>query len=193
MKRTLDLALGGALLMVFALPMLAIALAIRIESKGPALVRQRSHGLNNRVFEMLKFRVARLRDGKCEPTRLAGFLRRTRLDDLPQLLNVLRGEMSVIGPRPHAIDAVVSGRELARVTAAYAHRHRVKPGIVGWAHLNGAHGPLKSAAALRRRVRLDLDYVARASLWLDLHILARLTLDALKRGGAPPAREQRPR
>jgi lipopolysaccharide/colanic/teichoic acid biosynthesis glycosyltransferase len=192
-KNTLDLALGSALLTVFALPMLAIALAIRLESKGPALVRQRSLGLNNRIFDMLKFRVARLGEGKSEPTRLAGFLRRTRLDDLPQLLNVLRGEMSVIGPRPHAVDAMVSGRELARVTAEYAHRHRVKPGIVGWAHVNGAHGPLKSAAALRRRLRLDLDYVARASLWLDLHILARLTLDALKRGGAPPAREQRPR
>jgi lipopolysaccharide/colanic/teichoic acid biosynthesis glycosyltransferase len=170
----LDLMFGAALLALFAAPMLAIALAVRLDSDGPALVRQRAFGLNTRVFALLKFRTKRQ---DAAATRFGAWLHRTRLDDLPQLINVLRGEMSLIGPRPHAMDAAVAGRGLSQLVREYAHRHRVKPGIIGWAHVHGEHGPLKSAATARRRMKLDLDYASGASLWLDLQILARAVLD----------------
>ncbi|MGQ0534412.1 MAG: exopolysaccharide biosynthesis polyprenyl glycosylphosphotransferase [Caulobacteraceae bacterium] len=181
-KRAQDLALGTLLAATFALPMLLIALAIKIDSKGPVLYRQRRHGFNNRVITVLKFRtmhhdpgapLQQVRANDPRITRVGRFLRLSSLDELPQLFNVLRGDMSLVGPRPHAIGMKTSDRQLAQIVAEYAHRHRVKPGITGWAQVNGSRGPVTSAADLRRRVRLDLDYVARASLWLDLEILAR--------------------
>jgi exopolysaccharide biosynthesis polyprenyl glycosylphosphotransferase len=181
-KRAQDLVLGGALLALFALPMCVIALAVRCDSKGPALYRQRRHGFNGRVITILKFRTMRHEPGAPltqvsadDPriTRIGAFLRRTSLDELPQLLNVLRGEMSLVGPRPHAVGMRAAKRELPHIIAEYAHRHRVKPGITGWAQVNGSRGPIETPALVRRRVRLDLDYVARASLWLDLQILLR--------------------
>lgn len=190
-KRAQDLVLGAILLTLLALPMCIIALAVKLDSNGPALYRQRRHGFNNCVFTSLKFRSMR-----CEPdapwrpvmanvariTRMGAFLRRTGLDELPLLFNVLRGEMSLIGPRPHPIGMKASNREPHHIVADYAHRHRVKPGIVGWAQVKGARGSVETSSAMRKRVRLDLDYVARASLWLDLHILARTALALLRRG-----------
>jgi exopolysaccharide biosynthesis polyprenyl glycosylphosphotransferase len=181
-KRAQDLVLATVIASIAALPMLVIALIIRLDSKGPALYRQRRHGFNNRIITVLKFRTMRhdpeapLRQVSANDpriTRIGRFLRRTSLDELPQLINVIRGEMSLVGPRPHAIGMKASERELTQIVAEYAHRHRVKPGITGWAQVNGSRGPVASAACVRRRVRLDLDYVARASLWLDLEILAR--------------------
>ena len=181
-KRAQDIVLGGALLALFALPMCFIALAIRCDSKGPALYRQRRHGFNGRVITILKFRSMRHEPGAPlkqvsadDPriTRIGAFLRRTSLDELPQLFNVLHGEMSLVGPRPHAVGMKAAKRELPHIVAEYAHRHRVKPGITGWAQVNGSRGPIETPASVRRRVRLDLDYVARASLWLDLQILLR--------------------
>jgi lipopolysaccharide/colanic/teichoic acid biosynthesis glycosyltransferase len=169
-KRAQDLVLGGLLTAILALPMAAIALAIRLGGNGPALYRQRRYGFNNRAFEVLKFRTL---DAEGRATRLGSLLQRTGLDDLPLLINVLRGEMSLVGPRPHALDLKASDRAYADIVARYAHRHQVKPGILGWAQVNGQCGPVASAACVRRRVRLDLDYVARASLCLDLEIVVR--------------------
>jgi polysaccharide biosynthesis protein PslA len=181
-KRAQDLILGAGLVALFALPMLAIAIAIRFDSKGPALYRQRRHGFNNRAITVLKFRTMRHdADAKFaqvvadDPriTKLGAFLRTTSLDELPQLFNVLRGDMSLVGPRPHAIGMKTAERELTDIVAEYAHRHAVKPGITGWAQVNGSRGPVDTTAALRRRLKLDLEYVSRGSLWLDLEILVR--------------------
>lgn len=182
-KRAMDICLS-ALLFVLALPVMAlIALAIRIDSEGPALYRQRRWGYNNRPITIWKFRTMRhepetspMRQvcaGDVRITRIGRFLRRTSLDELPQLINVLAGEMSLVGPRPHAIDMRAGERPLDDIVADYAHRHRVKPGITGWAQINGSRGPVETDEAVRRRVRLDIEYIARASIWFDLWILAR--------------------
>jgi lipopolysaccharide/colanic/teichoic acid biosynthesis glycosyltransferase len=181
-KRAQDIAGALILLAVFALPMLLIAAAIRCESKGPALHRQRRRGFNNRVITILKFRTMRHQPGarwrparRNDPriTRIGRCLRASSLDELPQLINVLRGEMSLVGPRPHAVELTAAARAPQSIVADYAHRHRVKPGITGWAQVNGARGAVESAGALRRRIKLDLDYLSRASLCLDLQILLR--------------------
>ena len=181
-KRALDIVGAVILLAAFALPMLLIAAAIRCESRGPALYRQRRRGFNNRVFTILKFRTMRhepgavWRQARQNDRRLTGigrWLRAAGLDELPQLFNVLAGEMSLVGPRPHAVGMTVGKRALGNISAEYARRHRVKPGITGWAQVNGSRGAVESASALRRRIKLDLDYLSRASLCLDLQILLR--------------------
>lgn len=182
LKRAQDIVISSALLLVFALPMALIALAVKLDSRGPVLYRQRRHGFNNRAITILKFRT--MRHDPSAPlqqvcandpriTRLGAFLRRTSLDELPQLWTVLKGDMSLVGPRPHAIGMKAADRELSHIVAEYAHRHRVKPGLTGWAQINGSRGPVDTAKALRQRVRYDLEYVSRASLWLDLQILVR--------------------
>jgi len=182
LKRAQDVALGAVLLVAFAIPMLVVALAVKLDSQGPVLFRQRRHGFNNRVITVLKFRTMKHAPGAplrqvcandSRVTRIGAFLRRTSLDELPQLINVLRGDMSLVGPRPHAIGMKANERDLEHIVAEYAHRHRVKPGITGWAQINGSRGPIETPAAVRRRLKLDLEYVSRASLWLDLQILAR--------------------
>jgi lipopolysaccharide/colanic/teichoic acid biosynthesis glycosyltransferase len=106
-------------------------------------------------------------------TRVGRFIRKTSLDELPQLWNVIRGEMSLVGPRPHAIGMLTGGSEASKLVETYAHRHRMKPGLTGWAAVNGSRGPVDTPEAVRRRVSLDLEYVERQSLWLDLAIMAR--------------------
>ena len=181
-KRVEDIVLGGLLVGAFALPMLVIAVLVKLDTPGPALYRQRRHGFNNRVFTVLKFRtmrhdpgapLAQVRENDPRITAVGAFLRRTSLDELPQLFNVLRGDMSLVGPRPHAVGMKTCERDLTEIVAEYAHRHRVKPGITGWAQVNGSRGPVTSASSVRRRVRYDLEYVARSSLWLDLEVLIR--------------------
>ena len=181
-KRVEDIVLGGLLVGAFALPMLVIAALVKLDTPGPALYRQRRHGFNNRVFTVLKFRtmrhdpgapLAQVRENDPRITAVGAFLRRTSLDELPQLFNVLRGDMSLVGPRPHAVGMKTCERDLTEIVAEYAHRHRVKPGITGWAQVNGSRGPVTSASSVRRRVRYDLEYVARSSLWLDLEVLIR--------------------
>ena len=187
LKRAQDLVLSTALIALFALPMLIIAVAVKLDSKGPVLYRQRRHGFNNRIITMLKFRSMRHDPGAAlkqvcanDPriTRVGRLLRRTSLDELPQLFNVLKGDMSLVGPRPHAAGMNAAEFDLDHIVAEYAHRHRVKPGITGWAQVNGSRGPVETPASVRRRVRYDLEYVARASLWFDLQILLR-TIPAL--------------
>ncbi len=186
-KRIQDLVLGSLLFIAFAPVMAALFVAVKLDSRGPALYRQRRHGFNNRIITVLKFRT--MRYDPCAPlkqvqkddprvTRIGRWLRKTSLDELPQLWNVLKGEMSLVGPRPHAVGMRAADRDLTHIVAEYAHRHRVKPGITGWAQVNGSRGPIETPASVRERVKLDLDYVAQASLAFDLFILAR-TLPAL--------------
>ncbi len=161
-----------------------IALAIKLDSPGPVLFRQTRYGFNNTPIEVFKFRSmkadadagsaeleqARRHDPRI--TRVGRFIRRTSLDELPQLINVLRGEMSVVGPRPHAAEASVEGDPLEEVVERYAARHRVKPGITGWAQVNGLRGEFNTEK-LRRRVDHDLYYIDHWSVWFDLLIILR--------------------
>jgi exopolysaccharide biosynthesis polyprenyl glycosylphosphotransferase len=189
LKRIQDLVLGGFIFAVALIPMLLIALAVRLDSPGQALFRQLRHGFNNRVITVLKFRS--MRSEAADPlaarqvqkdddrvTRVGRFLRRTSLDELPQLINVLKGEMSLVGPRPHAVGMRTGDVESRLLVAEYAHRHRMKPGMTGWAQINGSRGPLHSAEEVRERIRLDLEYVDRASFWFDLWIILK-TVPAL--------------
>jgi exopolysaccharide biosynthesis polyprenyl glycosylphosphotransferase len=177
-KRLTDFALALLLLIVCA-PLLAlVATAVRLDSQGPAIFRQWRIGLHGQAFRIWKFRtLSVVEDGdditqvtKPDPrvTRVGDFLRRTSIDELPQLINVLRGEMSLVGPRPHARahDQYFGGR-----IENYTLRHRVKPGITGWAQVNGLRGETATLEEMRRRVGFDLWYVRRARFALDLRIL----------------------
>lgn len=177
-KRGLDIALSGIALMALAPLLLLIAAAIRLESSGPVLFRQRRLGRYGRPFTILKFRTMQVEEEgpdlkqatRDDPrvTRVGRILRRSSLDELPQLLNVLRGEMSLVGPRPHA---VVHDRQFAQLVEHYEVRQYAKPGITGWAQANGLRGETSSHDRVRRRIEYDHYYVRNASLWLDLKIL----------------------
>ncbi|HUF55182.1 MAG TPA: undecaprenyl-phosphate glucose phosphotransferase [Thermohalobaculum sp.] len=182
-KRVLDLLLGSVILVVSA-PLLAlIALAIRLDSPGPVLFRQARLGFNNRAFRIYKFRSMRHEAAPVAPadgferqatrddprvTRVGRILRRTSLDELPQLLNVLGGSMSLVGPRPHALG---HNAEYARQIRGYFARHRVKPGITGWAQVNGLRGETARVGLMRERVRHDTYYADNWSVLFDLRIL----------------------
>ena len=178
-KRTEDLVIGT--LVAFAIiPVLpVIALAIRLDSSGPVLFRQRRRGRNQRVFEVLKFRTMTvMEDGSdvrqattADPrvTRVGRFLRRTSLDELPQLWNVLKGEMSLVGPRPHAL---VHDEKFGAMLETYANRHQMKPGVTGLAQVNGFRGETITAESVEARVNYDLAYIRDWSLALDLKIIA---------------------
>jgi Undecaprenyl-phosphate glucose phosphotransferase len=186
-KRAEDLVLGG-LATIFVLPVLvAIAIAIKLDSPGPVLFRQKRAGLNDQIFQVMKFRTmyAHARDdlalrqtsrGDARVTRVGRFLRRTSLDELPQLLNVLIGDMSLVGPRPHPLGMTSVGVPLHEVTEEYPARHRLKPGITGWAQISGNRGEVDSHEKLRRRVALDCYYIETWSLGLDLWIMLRTAL-----------------
>ena len=189
-KRIEDIVLGALLLAAFALPMLLVALAVRLDSPGPVLFRQRRIGLNNGLFEMLKFRTMRqdaaptttlsqaTRDDP-RVTRLGAFLRRSSLDELPQLFNVLRGEMALVGPRPHAPGTTANGRAFEEIVPFYAARHRVKPGITGLAQVRGLRGETRTEDAVRARVDADFEYIQRWSPGVDLLILLRTAICVL--------------
>ncbi len=173
----------AALFLLFVGPlMLLIALAIKLDSRGPVLFKQRRQGFNNEQFEVWKFRTmyANMADADCEVqttmndpriTRVGRFLRKSSLDELPQLINVLRGDMSLVGPRPHANGTKAEGRLFEEVVVQYASRHRVKPGITGWAQVNGWRGETDTIEKVRKRVEFDLYYIDNWSVWLDLKIL----------------------
>lgn len=182
-KRIQDLALGSLALVLLAPLMAFVALLVRLDSPGPAFFRQKRHGFNHEEIVVWKFRTMRHEAADATAarqvtsddervTRIGKFLRATSLDELPQLLNVVRGEMSLVGPRPHAIGMKTGEIESARLVAEYAARHRIKPGMTGWAAVQGSRGPLHTAADVRRRVQLDIDYIERQSFWLDLWIMA---------------------
>jgi Undecaprenyl-phosphate glucose phosphotransferase len=182
-KRAQDLVVGAAAMLV-ALPLMGlIALAIKLDSPGPVFFRQRRHGFNNEEILVWKFRSMRHgsdRSGGAQQvrydddrvTRVGRVIRRTSLDELPQLINVLKGEMSLVGPRPHAVGMKTGVTESAKLVAEYAHRHRMKPGMTGWAAINGSRGPVDTPELVKRRVALDIEYIERQSLMFDLMIMA---------------------
>jgi Undecaprenyl-phosphate glucose phosphotransferase len=181
-KLAFDLVIGS-LMLVFLAPLLAlIALAIRLDSPGPILFRQPRLGFNNRLFTCYKFRTMHngmtdlLGDrqatrGDLRITRLGNWLRKLSLDELPQLLNVLKGNMSLVGPRPHPPNTKAEDRLFTDVVAKYAFRHRVKPGITGWAQINGWRGETKTMEQIENRVACDLAYIENWSIWFDLRIM----------------------
>lgn len=185
-KAAMDYLLAGlgllALLPLFPL----VAIAIKVDSKGPVFFRQRRHGFNHQIIRIFKFRTMTvLEDGPlvkqaCKDdariTRVGRFLRMTNLDELPQLLNVLRGEMSLVGPRPHAL---AHNEFYGRLVDRYATRLRVKPGISGWAQVNGFSGETSNPDLMRRRVEHDLYYIENWSVWLDIEIIFRTLVMAL--------------
>ncbi len=183
-KRAQDLVIGLVVAIVAAPFLALIALAVRLDSPGPVFFRQRRHGFNNEEIVVWKFRTMRheAADARAERqvtagddrvTRVGRILRSTSLDEVPQLFNVIAGEMSLVGPRPHAIGMKTGDVESAHLVAEYAHRHRIKPGMTGWAAIHGSRGPLHEAEDVLRRVALDVEYIERQSFWLDMTIMAR--------------------
>jgi lipopolysaccharide/colanic/teichoic acid biosynthesis glycosyltransferase len=183
-KRVQDLVIGSLALFAFSIPMVLIALAIRIDSNGPVFFRQRRQGFNNEEFLVWKFRTMRheAADERAERqvtanddrvTRVGRILRSTSLDELPQLFNVIVGEMSLVGPRPHAVGMKTEGVESSELVAQYAHRHRIKPGITGWAAINGSRGPMHKPEEISARVTFDIAYIERQSALLDLQIMVK--------------------
>jgi polysaccharide biosynthesis protein PslA len=184
LKRAQDL-FFGCLVVFLATPVfVVIALAIKFDSSGPVLFGQLREGYHNRVFKIWKFRTMyhEARDERATQqtsrddrrvTRVGRVLRRFSLDEFPQFINVIRGEMSVVGPRPHALGMTSVGLPMTQVLEEYAARHRLKPGITGWAQINGCRGEVDSHEKLRRRVSLDCYYIDHWSLSLDLWIILR--------------------
>ena len=183
LKRIFDVAAGSMMLLMFAPVMLIIAGFIKLDSPGPVFFRQNRHGFNNQSIRVWKFRSMRpdkaAESGKVRQTqesdpritRFGGFLRRTSLDELPQLFNILSGDMSLVGPRPHPVSMTAEEVEVHTIVAEYAHRHRMKPGLTGWAQINGSRGPLHTAEDVKTRQRLDVEYMQRAGFWFDLYIV----------------------
>ncbi len=194
-KRAAEFALAAALLVMLAPLMLAIAAVIRLESPGPALFRQPRFGRGSQPFDILKFRT--MRADRCDPsggmqtghndarvTRFGMFLRKSSLDELPQLLNVLSGQMAIIGPRAHPCGMRVDGDLCENLVPDYMSRHLVPPGITGWAQVNGSRGPVDTPDQLAQRVELDLDYIRNWSLRRDAMILVRTVGVCLSGKGA---------
>ena len=181
-KQIEDRLLAALILMMIAPVLATIAVLIKLDSPGPVLFRQQRYGFNNQLIEVLKFRTMRndMRDDKAEQltqrndpriTKIGAVLRKYSLDELPQFLNVLRGEMSIVGPRPHAISAKAAGTLYDDAVRDYASRHRVKPGITGWAQVNGWRGETERLDQIRQRVAHDLAYIENWSLSLDIKII----------------------
>ena len=178
LKTIEDFVLGAILLALASPLLLLIALAVKLQGKGPILFAQQRHGFNNAVFRIYKFRtmtvaedgdvVTQAQKGDQRITPLGGFLRRYSLDELPQLLNVVRGEMSLVGPRPHAL---AHNHQYAQLIENYSGRHKVKPGITGWAQVNGLRGETSENEMMAQRVKYDLAYIDNWSLWFDFKIL----------------------
>jgi Undecaprenyl-phosphate glucose phosphotransferase len=178
-KRIQDLVISSILLVLISPLLLLIALVIKLDSKGPVIFKQRRHGYNNQVFEVYKFRSMTVADSASKEvvqatrndsrvTRVGKFLRRSSLDELPQLFNVLFGHMSIVGPRPHAVQHNV---EYGAIISEYFARHNVKPGITGWAQINGLRGETDTVEKMHRRVEYDIHYIEHWSLALDLKII----------------------
>lgn len=191
-KRAEDITLALAILAITWPVMLVIAAAIRLESRGPVLFRQDRVGYGNRPFHILKFRTLsgpgedgwsarQVQVGDRRVTRVGRILRPSGLDELPQILNVLKGDMSVIGPRPHPPGLMVDGRHFDEIAPHYDARHVVRPGITGLAQVNGCRGATPTDEHVLRRVAYDIRYIQTWSLWLDLQIAVR-TVAVMARG-----------
>jgi putative colanic acid biosynthesis UDP-glucose lipid carrier transferase len=177
-KRIEDIVLSSVILTMIALPLLLIAIAIKFTSPGPVLFRQRRYGLDGRPIMVWKFRSMSVQENGAVVTQatrndsritpLGAFLRRTSLDELPQFFNVLRGDMSIVGPRPHA---VAHNEQYRKQVSGYMLRHKVKPGITGWAQINGWRGETDTLDKMQKRVEFDLQYIEHWSVWLDMKII----------------------
>ena len=183
-KLLLDYTLGTLFVIAASPIMLIAAIFIKLESKGPVFFKQKRYGFNNQLIEVYKFRTmyTDMTDADAEQlttrddprvTRVGAFLRKTSLDELPQLLNVLKGEMSVVGPRPHAMQAKAAGRLYEDVVAGYAVRHKVKPGITGWAQVSGWRGNTDTERDIEGRLEHDFYYIDNWSVMFDLYIILR--------------------
>jgi putative colanic acid biosynthesis UDP-glucose lipid carrier transferase len=179
-KRVSDVVLAALILVLISPLLLAIAVGVKMSSPGPVIFRQRRNGLDGEEIVVYKFRTMRsMDDGEVVPqatkgdpriTPFGAFLRRTSLDELPQFVNVLQGRMSIVGPRPHA---VAHNEQYRQMIKAYMVRHKVKPGITGWAQVNGLRGETETVEKMRQRVEYDLEYLRNWSLGLDLQIIVR--------------------
>lgn len=177
-KRLLDIGGAGFGLLLLSPLFAVVALLIKLDSSGPVFFRQHRTGFNHEPFRILKFRtmttmeddanVAQARMVDERVTRVGCWLRRSNIDELPQLLNVLCGEMSLVGPRPHALS---HDFQFGRKIAFYALRHNMKPGITGWAQVNGFRGPILADDQIRNRVEHDVFYIQHWSFWFDVRIL----------------------
>lgn len=191
MKRCLDIVGAGFGLLVLAPLLLLVSLAIVIDSRGPVIYRQARRGFNGETFSILKFRTMSVMEsgydmhqvtaGDARITRVGAFLRQTSIDELPQLVNVLLGQMSLVGPRPHAIS---HDEELGRQMANYAHRQRIKPGITGWAQVNGYRGETSTTEKIEGRVLHDIHYIDNWSIFFDVWILLLTVLSPSARKNA---------
>ncbi len=190
-KRTMDVVLASLALIFFMPVMTLTAIAIKLDSPGPVIFRQNRKGFNGRQFLIFKFRTMTVQENgsavlqatRDDPrvTTIGRLLRATSIDELPQLLNVLKGDMSLIGPRPHAL---AHDSYFENVLSDYAFRHHVKPGITGWAQCNGARGATPSIEHISERVKLDLWYINNWSLWLDIQILIKTLFEVLRKRNA---------
>tara|TARA_B100000780_G_scaffold222084_1_gene161158 strand:- start:315 stop:1760 length:1446 start_codon:yes stop_codon:yes gene_type:complete len=177
-KRIEDVVFSTLILLFLMIPMGAIALAVKVTSKGPVIFKQKRYGLDGKQILVYKFRSMTTMDNgssvkqatKNDPriTKLGAFLRRTSLDELPQFINVLQGRMSIVGPRPHA---VAHNEQYRKLIKGYMLRHKVRPGITGWAQVNGFRGETDTVEKMLKRVQFDLDYIHRWSVWLDIKII----------------------
>lgn len=177
-KRSIDIVFSIGILALISLPMLFIAAAVKLTSKGPAIFKQKRYGLDGKQIEVWKFRsmttmdngeeVKQATKGDMRITPLGAFLRRTSLDELPQFINVLKGDMSIVGPRPHA---VAHNEDYRTKIGYYMLRHKVKPGITGWAQINGWRGETETLEKMEKRVEFDLDYMRHWTPWMDVKII----------------------
>lgn len=183
-KRAEDLVLSCLAILALSPFMLLIAMAIKLDSPGPVLFRQKRYGYNNRLIEVFKFRSMHQHQadataetqttrGDARVTRVGRFIRKTSLDELPQLFNVALGTMSMVGPRPHATATKAAGILFEQAVKEYTSRHRVKPGITGLAQINGYRGETDTVEKIEKRVEFDLEYIENWSVWFDLYILMR--------------------
>jgi Undecaprenyl-phosphate glucose phosphotransferase len=181
-KWVVDKAVAVTALVLLSPVMVATAIAIKLESKGPVFFRQKRHGFNNQLIDMYKFRsmYTDMADAgasklvtKDDPrvTRVGRFIRRTSIDELPQLFNVLKGELSIVGPRPHALQAKADNQLYYEAVEGYFARHRVKPGMTGWAQIHGWRGETDTVDKIMQRVNHDLYYIENWSLLLDIYIV----------------------
>ncbi|MCB9599823.1 MAG: undecaprenyl-phosphate glucose phosphotransferase [Sandaracinus sp.] len=178
LKRVEDIVVGTMILSLIAVPMLFIALGVKLTSKGPVFFRQRRYGLNGEVIHVLKFRSMTVMDDGAEVkqatkndqriTKFGGFLRRTSLDELPQFFHVITGSMSIVGPRPHAVS---HNEQYRKQIEGYMLRHKVKPGITGWAQVNGWRGETDTLEKMEQRIAHDLEYIRNWSLFWDIQII----------------------
>jgi Undecaprenyl-phosphate glucose phosphotransferase len=194
-KWIFDKVVASLAILVLSPVMLAVAAAIKLDSPGPVLFRQKRHGFNNELIEIFKFRsmyvdrcdanaTKLVTRGDARVTRVGRFIRKTSLDELPQLFNVILGSLSLVGPRPHALEAKAAGQLYVSVVDGYFGRHKVKPGITGWAQINGWRGETDTPEKIQKRVEHDIYYIENWSLLLDVYILLKTPFALFKSDNA---------